>query len=93
MKAVTKKKKVGSAKCTLPKEQPRSTTNIEELKTKLNLILVPDYSHGDYWPKLDRRLCGLLPDLIAQTLDALEARYPTDHATACTSCHHNERTN
>jgi hypothetical protein len=56
---------------------PRSLTHIEDLRTQLNYFLAPDFAEGDYWPRLDRRLYGLLPDLIARTLDSLDAAYPS----------------
>ncbi len=82
MKTVAPKTKASGAACACANGQPRSSSHIEELKAQLTLILQPNYELGDYYPRLDRRLCGLFPDLIAQALDALEARYPCEHITA-----------
>jgi hypothetical protein len=64
---------------------PLSQTHIAELRTKLNYFIQPDFAEGDFWPRLDRRLYGQLPNLIAQTLDALDAHYPTQKKSSATA--------
>ena len=86
-----KKKAITSVVRVRRQPTPRSNTNIDELKARLNLFLAPDFTNGDFWPRLYRRLYGLLPDLIAQTLDVLDAKYPADKPTANTCCKHHER--
>jgi hypothetical protein len=89
MKPVTAKKSMRIPRACKTADT-RSATRIEELKSELGLFIDPDYSLGDYWPKLDRRLCGKVPDLIARTLDALDAAYPGKKAKTTKHCkdHH-----
>ncbi len=90
--ASAKPKKVSPAKKPAKKKAehhdgPISQTHIAELRTKLNYFLQPDFTEGDFWPRLDRRLYGQLPNLIAQTLDALDAHYPVKKKPAATARH------
>jgi hypothetical protein len=66
---------------------PLSQTHIADLRTKLNYFIQPDFAEGDFWPRLDKRLYGLLPNLIAQTLDALDAHYPAKKKPSATARH------
>jgi hypothetical protein len=66
---------------------PISRTHIADLRTKLNYFLQPDFTEGDFWPRLDKRLYGQLPNLIAQTLDALNAHYPAKKKLSATARH------
>ncbi len=72
------------------KPQPKTTGtqvvsmahSLQELKASLQMIVTPDFSTGrDYWPKMDHRLMGKLPDLAKHAIlliDILEAAKDAD---------------
>ena len=39
-----------------------------DLKQDLQLLLSPDFMQGDYWPKLDSRLNGRLPEIARRAI-------------------------
>ena len=81
MKPVAAKKKASGVSRVKAKPPTLGLTHVEDLKSQLSMVLSPDFSSGqDYWPRLDRRLAGRLPDLARQLLDVLEAQFPTKNA-------------
>lgn len=88
-------KRVSSPKKTAKKKQacsgdPFTQPYIDELAAQLRLFTHPDYSYGDYWPKLDRRLYGLLPDMIDRVVAVLEVRFPHKAPEATTHSRRHE---
>lgn len=78
MKPVAAKKKASGVSRIKAKPPTLGLTHVEGLKSQLSMVLTPDFSSGkDYWPRLDSRLAGQLPDLARQLLDVLEVQFPT----------------
>ena len=90
------RKKVSSTKKPAKKivdsgSDPLGESHINKLKAELRLFTHPDFSYGDYWPKLDRRLYGLLPDLIGRVLAVLDVRHPHKSVAPCHHCRCHDR--
>ena len=79
MKEFPETKHVKAENAPAEKSKKLSRHHIELLKTQLAYFVKPDFANGNYWCRLDRRLYELMPELIAQTIHALEVGYPPKH--------------